>query len=97
MRILQTRFADSHRGKGESSGPKVVLTVDENGNDEDDVAETEIGTHEQESVRCVSGMNEDLNEDQYCNRDEGAYTGPDARLEEPDDLYVPLRFAGDHE
>ncbi|KAI5317034.1 hypothetical protein L3X38_036741 [Prunus dulcis] len=62
--------------------------VNDNGSDEDDVAETETGTHEQESVHCVGGMDVDLNEDQYCNRDEGAYTGPDAHLEEPDDLYV---------
>ncbi|KAI5317028.1 hypothetical protein L3X38_036735 [Prunus dulcis] len=92
MCILQTRFADTHRGKGESSWPKVVVTVDDNGNDEDDVAETETGTYEQESVSCVGGMDEDLNEGQYCNRDEGIYTGPDTRSEEPDDLYVPLGF-----
>ncbi|PQQ06009.1 uncharacterized protein Pyn_01636 [Prunus yedoensis var. nudiflora] len=94
MRILQARFVDTRRGKGESSRAKVVVTVDDDESNESDAVETEIDTHKQESVRSVGGMDEDLDEDQYYNCDEGAYTGPDTRSEEPDDSNVPPGFAG---
>ncbi|PQQ01918.1 hypothetical protein Pyn_16976 [Prunus yedoensis var. nudiflora] len=46
MHILQARFVDTHRGKDESFGAKVVVTVDDGVNDEGDVAGTKIATHE---------------------------------------------------
>ncbi|CAL2237135.1 unnamed protein product [Prunus armeniaca] len=44
MHILQTRFASTRRGKGESSGPQVIVTADDDddGGDESDAAETEV-------------------------------------------------------
>ncbi|PQM34665.1 uncharacterized protein Pyn_13393 [Prunus yedoensis var. nudiflora] len=56
MHILQIRFADTRKGGSESSGPKVVVAVDDDGSDEDDAVETGISTHEQESIHDTSGM-----------------------------------------
>ncbi|CAL8175194.1 unnamed protein product [Prunus armeniaca] len=53
MRILETRFANTRKNKGEDSGPKVVVTVDDNSDDDSDdigAAGTEINIHEQESA-----------------------------------------------
>ncbi|KAI5324082.1 hypothetical protein L3X38_033155 [Prunus dulcis] len=77
MHILQTRFANTRKNKGEVSGPKVVVTVDDDENDEGDAVETEIGVCEQES----GALDEDLDEDQYYNRNEGTFMGPDTHSE----------------
>ncbi|CAL9001115.1 unnamed protein product [Prunus brigantina] len=98
MRILQTRFASFCKGNGEGSGPKVVMTVDDDdGSDEDAAVETRISIHEQESICGASGMDEDLDEDQYYSRDEGTYPYFDTHLEKQDASNMPLEFASDHE
>ncbi|KAI5338177.1 hypothetical protein L3X38_017448 [Prunus dulcis] len=40
MRIHQARFVDTSKGKGERSGAKVVVMVDDNESDEGDAVET---------------------------------------------------------
>ncbi|CAL8121399.1 unnamed protein product [Prunus armeniaca] len=72
MRILETRFANTRKNKGEDSGPKVVVTVDDD-SDDSGAAGTEINIHEQESARDTSGMDEDLDEGQYDSHDEDTY------------------------
>ncbi|CAL9029942.1 unnamed protein product [Prunus brigantina] len=66
MRILETRFANTRKNKGKDSGPKVVVTVDDNSDDGSDgnrAMETGISIHEQESTHNTSGTDEDLDED----------------------------------
>ncbi|PQM36013.1 uncharacterized protein Pyn_28008 [Prunus yedoensis var. nudiflora] len=48
MRILQTQFAGTRRGKGADSGSDVVVVADDDddGSDEDDAVGTGISTHE---------------------------------------------------
>lgn len=60
--------------------------------DESDVVETKIGVCEQES----GGLDEDLDEDQYYNRNEGTYMGLDTHSEEPDNPDTPPGFASNH-
>ncbi|CAL9024108.1 unnamed protein product [Prunus brigantina] len=99
MRILETRFANTRKDKGEDSGPKVVVTVDDNsddGSDDSGDAETEISIHEQESTHNTSGMDEDLDEDQYYSHDEDTYTDFGTNLEEPDASDAPPVLASDH-
>ncbi|CAL9000172.1 unnamed protein product, partial [Prunus brigantina] len=79
MSILQTRFANTRKNKGEDSGPKVVVTVDADESDEGAAVKTKTGAYKQES----DGLDKGLNEDQYYNRDAGTYTSPDTRSEEP--------------
>ncbi|CAL9000939.1 unnamed protein product [Prunus brigantina] len=96
MRILETRFANTRKNKGEDSGPKVVVTVDDDsddGSDESGAAETKISTHKQESTRSTSGMDEDLDEDQYYSHDEDTYPDFDTNLEEPDASDTPPALA----
>ncbi|CAL9010776.1 unnamed protein product [Prunus brigantina] len=98
MRILETRFANTRKNKGEDSGPKVVVTVDDNsddGSDESGAAETEISTHKQESTHSTSGMDEDLDEDQYYSHDEDTYPDFDTNLEEPNASDTPPALASD--
>ncbi|PQP91845.1 uncharacterized protein Pyn_12879 [Prunus yedoensis var. nudiflora] len=45
----------------------------------------------------TNGTDEDLDEDQYYNRDEGTYPGPDTHSEEPDTSDMPPGFASSHE
>ncbi|CAL2271394.1 unnamed protein product [Prunus armeniaca] len=99
MRILETRFANTRKNKGEDAGPKVVVTVDDNsddGSDESGAAETEISTHKQESTHNTSGMDEDLDEDQYYSHDEDTYSDFGTNLEEPDASDTPPALASDH-
>ncbi|CAL9001556.1 unnamed protein product, partial [Prunus brigantina] len=99
MRILQTRFANTRKNKGEDSGSKVVVMVDDDddddGSDESGVAETEISTHKQESTHGTSGMDEDLDEDQYYSHDEDTYPDFDTHLEEPNASDTLLELASD--
>ncbi|CAL9005498.1 unnamed protein product [Prunus brigantina] len=100
MRILETRFANTRKNRGEDSGPKVVVTVDDNsddGNDGDRAMETGISIHERESTHNTSGTDEDLNEDQYYGHDEDTYPDFDTILEEPDASDAPPTLTGDHE
>ncbi|XP_021832843.1 uncharacterized protein LOC110772698 [Prunus avium] len=96
MRILQKRFADAHKGRTKSSGPKVVVAVDDDGSDEDDAVEPGISTHEQERIHDTSGMDEDLDKDQYYCLDEGTYLDPNTHSKEPDASNMPLGFASSH-
>ncbi|CAL2277971.1 unnamed protein product [Prunus armeniaca] len=98
MRILETRFANTCKNKGEDLGPKVMVTVDDDnddGSDESGAPETEISTHKQESTHNTSGMDEDLDEDQYYSHDEDTYPDFDINLEEPDASDTPLELASD--
>ncbi|CAL2255870.1 unnamed protein product [Prunus armeniaca] len=99
MRILQTRFANTRKGKGEGSRPKVIVTVDDDddGSDESGGVETGTSTHGQESIRGTSGTDKDLDEDQYYSCDEGTYPDFHTHLEEPDASNMPPKFASDHE
>ncbi|KAL6272641.1 hypothetical protein ACE6H2_023333 [Prunus campanulata] len=76
MCIFQTRFADARKGRSESSGPKVVVAVDDGSDEDEEAVKTGISAHEQEGICSTSGTDEDLDEDQYYSRDEGTY--PDA-------------------
>ncbi|CAL8152639.1 unnamed protein product [Prunus armeniaca] len=99
MRILETQFANTRKNKGEDSGPKVVVTVDDNsddGSDDSGAAGTEINIHEQESTHDASGMDEDLDEDQYYSHDEDTYSDFGTNLEELDALDTPPVLASDH-
>ncbi|XP_016648299.1 PREDICTED: uncharacterized protein LOC107880719 [Prunus mume] len=99
MRILETRFANTRKNKGEDAGPKVVVTVDDNsddGSNESGAAETEISTHKQESTHHTSGMDEDLDEDQYYSHDEDTYPDLDTNLEESDASDTPPVLDSDH-
>ncbi|CAL2230298.1 unnamed protein product [Prunus armeniaca] len=99
MRILQTRFASARKGKGKNSGPKVVVTIDDddNGSDKDDAVETGISIHKQESIHDTSGMDEDLDEDHYYNHDEDTYLDPDTHLEKSDASDMPPELVSDCE
>ncbi|CAL9000093.1 unnamed protein product [Prunus brigantina] len=100
MRILETRFANTRKNKGKDSGPKVVVTVDDNSDDGSDgnmAMETGISIHEQESTHNTSGTDEDLDEDQYYGHDEDTYPDFDTNLEEPDASDTPPTLASDHE
>ncbi|CAL8089178.1 unnamed protein product [Prunus armeniaca] len=99
MRILETRFANTRKNKGEDAGPKVVVTVDDNsddGSDESGAAETEISTHKQESTHNTSGMDDDLDEDQYYSHNEDTYPDFGTNLEESDASDIPPALASDH-
>ncbi|CAL2270468.1 unnamed protein product [Prunus armeniaca] len=99
MRILETRFANTRKNKGEITGPKVVVTVDDNsddGSDESGAAETEISTHKQDSTHNTSGMDKDLDEDQYYSHNKDTYPDFGANLEEPDAANTPPALASDH-
>ncbi|CAL2271162.1 unnamed protein product [Prunus armeniaca] len=99
MRILETRFANTRKNKGEDSGPKVVVTVDDNsddGSDDSGAAGTEINIHEQESTHDTSGMDEDLDEGQYYSHDEDTYLDFGTNLEELDASNTPPVLASDH-
>ncbi|CAL9011500.1 unnamed protein product [Prunus brigantina] len=76
MRILQTRFSGTRKGN-------------DDGSDEDVALEPGFSTHEQESIRSTSGMDEVLDEDQYYSHDEGTYPDSNTHLEEPDASYIP--------
>ncbi|CAL2238387.1 unnamed protein product [Prunus armeniaca] len=96
MRILETRFANTRKNKGEDSGPKVVVTVDDNsddGSDDSGVVGTEINIHEQESTHDTSVMDEDLDEGQYYSRDEDTYPDFGTNLEELDASDTPPALA----
>ncbi|CAL9022295.1 unnamed protein product [Prunus brigantina] len=100
MRILETRFANTRKNRGEDSGPKVVVTVEDNSDDSSDgnrAMETGISIHEQESTHNTSGTDEDLDKDQYYGHDEDTYPDLDSNLEEPDASDAPPTLAGDHE
>ncbi|CAL8089771.1 unnamed protein product [Prunus armeniaca] len=99
MRLLETRFANTRENKGEDSGPKVVVMVDDNsddGSDDSGVAGTEINIHEQESTHDASGMDEDLDEDQYYSHDEDTYPDFGTNLEELDASDTPPVLASNH-
>ncbi|CAL9011855.1 unnamed protein product [Prunus brigantina] len=91
MCILETRFANTRKNKGEDSGPKV-----DDGSDDSGDAETEISIHEQESTHNASGMDEDLDEDPYYSHDEDTYPDFGTNLEEPDASDTPPALARDH-
>ncbi|PQM32684.1 uncharacterized protein Pyn_30633 [Prunus yedoensis var. nudiflora] len=97
MRILQTRFADARKGGSKSSGPKVVVAVDDGSDEDDDAVETGISAHEQGGLCSTSGTGEDLDEDQYYSHDEDTYPGPDTHSEESDTSDMPPGFASSHE
>lgn len=99
MRILETRFANTRKNKGEDSGPKVVVTVDDNSDDDSDgdgAAGTEANIHEQESARDTSGMDEDFDEGQYDSHDEDTYPAFGTSLGEFDDSDTTPALTGDH-
>ncbi|CAL8089891.1 unnamed protein product [Prunus armeniaca] len=92
-----SQFASARKGKGENSGPKVVVTIDDddNGSDKDDAVETGISIHKQESIHDTSGMDEDLDEDHYYSRDEDTYLDPDTHLEKSDASDMPPELVSD--
>ncbi|CAL2263194.1 unnamed protein product [Prunus armeniaca] len=99
MRILETRFANTRKNKGENSGPKVMVTVDDNsddGSDDGGAVGTEINIHEQESTHDTSGMDEGLDEGQYYSHNEDTYPDFGTNLEELDGSDTPPALASNH-
>lgn len=93
MRILQARLTGAHMSDNGVSGTGIVVTVDDD-SDDNDTIETEASIPEQEGVRDVGDMHEDLDEDSYYNRDEDAFVSSGAYSEEQGGSGVSLELAG---